>query len=65
MNQLQLKCGNKVLFSTNINRLPNGKEELRALFIELARSIPADNVVDVESEIIEKDTGQEVENVVE
>lgn len=65
MNKLELKCGERVLFSVDVNRLPASKEELRALFIEIVRSIPDDPVVDVESEIVEKDTGQEVENVVD
>ncbi len=65
MNKLELKCGERVLFSVDVNRLPASKEELRALFIEIVRSIPDDPVVDVESEIVEKDTGQEVESVAE
>ena len=65
MNKLELKCGERVLFSIGINRLPASKEELRALFIEIARSIPDDPVVNVESEIVEKDTRQKVKNVVE
>jgi len=65
MNKLELKCGEKVLFSIEARRLPKSNEELKALFIELARSVPADKVVNVESEIVEKDIGQEVKNEVE